>query len=42
MPFTTLVYFGYIKKLEHGDRVRRAPKAPSETRVRRLPRKTGK
>jgi hypothetical protein len=42
MPFTTLVYFNYIRKLDPGDRVRRTPKAPSETRVRRLPRKTGK
>jgi hypothetical protein len=34
--------FDYIKKIDPGDRIRRARKAESESRLRRLPRETEK
>jgi hypothetical protein len=34
--------FDYVKKIDPGDRLRRTRKASTETRVRRLPRKSEK
>jgi hypothetical protein len=38
----TPIPFDYIKKIDPGDRLRRARKAASGSRVRRLPRETEK
>jgi hypothetical protein len=38
----TPIPFDYVKKIDPGDRLRRTRKSETETRVRRLPRETGK